>query len=89
MRMAWCEIEAIVNEMKLTTFPFLFILLFVIGTGAVLAQQDYSNTHISNASGQPLGVIDLRNHNKKVATIYITGKEATFGPNQILIKGSG
>jgi len=76
-----------------TTSHILFTLIAltafgVCSTPVVNAQQDYSNTHIKNSTGKPLGLINYHDQQGNIAAVlYISGTEATFGQNQILIKG--
>jgi hypothetical protein len=78
------------SDLKQRLLLLLLLMGFLFcGSTSVFAQQDYSNTRVKNTSGQPLGLMGIQDHGKKVATLYITGAEATFGPNQGLMKGSG
>lgn len=52
--------------------------------------QGYAGTRIKNDTGAPLGLIDITDeHGKKVATLFIVGKEMTFDAKQEPIKGAG
>ncbi len=56
----------------------------------ISAYQDYSNTHVTNATGAPMSIMDLNDPNGKiVAELFITGKEAKFNSHQRLFFGAG
>jgi hypothetical protein len=50
---------------------------------------DYSNKRVINETGGPIGLISITRGQKEVATLFLTGKEAVFGPESRLVKGSG
>ncbi|MGA2603808.1 MAG: ankyrin repeat domain-containing protein [Verrucomicrobiia bacterium] len=76
------------------TKQFIILTAFIACNASVVFSQtaypDYSNQHIKNSAGAPLGLINIAGSDgQTVATLYITGKDAYFGPNQVLTKGSG
>ncbi len=78
---------------KVATFYFATALLSVLtfSTNALSqASQSYANTRVSNGTGAALGLLDIRGSNGKiVATLFITGKEASFDSHQKIFKGAG
>jgi hypothetical protein len=78
-------------KMKNNTLKHLVILaVSICGAASLLAQQNYANTHINNASGKPIGLMDITDGSgKAIATLFITGKEASFDSNQKIFKGAG
>ena len=57
------------------------------GTGS--ASTDYSNKRVINDTGGPIGLISITRGQTEVATLFITGKEAVFGPQSRLLSGTG
>jgi hypothetical protein len=53
------------------------------------AVEDYSNKHIINDTGEPIGLITMSRAGRVVATIFLSGKEAVFGPESRLVRGPG
>ena len=67
----------------------LSLLLIACGSSIVFGQQNYSNTTVNNTTGAPINLMDIvGSDGKTAASLYITGN-ATFGPNQVMVKGSG
>jgi hypothetical protein len=77
-----------------TSIPrFVALILFALAWSNKMpaqAVQNYRNTTVANASGQPLSLIDIKDRNgKTTARLFIVGKEMTFGNDQRPIKGAG
>ncbi len=72
---------------------WLGIALLVLGCGSAplygQITQDFSNTNIKNDTGGPLPLMNITSEGGTVARLFITGSQATFGPNQVMLKGSG
>jgi ankyrin repeat protein len=52
--------------------------------------QDYSDTRLTNASGDPIGLIDIRGADgNTVGTLHITGREAVFDSAGHIVAGPG
>src|ERR1022692_292671 len=65
------------------------LLLITCGLSSAFGQQNYSNTIVNNTTGGPLNLMDIGSPSGIVGSLYVTGKSITFGPNQIIVKGSG
>jgi len=66
-------------------FPLL-LTLFMMCSEDALSQIDYSNDTVKNTNGGAMSLLDITNGDGQVvAKLYIFGKEANFGDNQVLL----
>ena len=81
------------GDMKVVTVKIATALVALLTFSANAHSQvtaNYANSQIKNESGHPVGLIAIANsEGKKVAELFITGKEARFDSHQRLVKGAG